>query len=818
MDQLNTEQLPQEVADMLPDEVKQLLEIQKEKRLQQVEAIGVSIASKRDEAVRARAASGIEDRWEEDQESYEGIDDANRGESRNYKPSTMGGSFVSVSKKDASRSTVFLNITRPYVDAAAARVADMLMPTDDRNWGIKPTPIPDMAKSLIQQQVQQLGQQAPQGMPPGMPQGAPQGMPQQPPGMGPQGMPQQPQPPADPRSEAEKQLQMIEDQAKERAEKAEKRIEDWLVQCQWHAEMRKAMEDCARLGTGIMKGPTPVRRKSIKFIDGQMTMSYSLDPESKRVDPWSFYPDPSCGENIHNGAYVFEKDDISVRQLRDLKGVPGYLAENIDRVIEEGPGKSFVGLKRDDKERQEDHRFEVWYYYGILDKDDMEALDVDTSEVSMEGVPAIVTLVNDSVIKASLNPLDSGDFPYDVIPWQRVSGSWAGVGVGRQIRTPQRMVNAATRNLMDNAGLSGSPMLVVRRNLIEPADQTWNLTPRKIFYVKEDADVRTVADAITSIVIPSMQGELSAIIQFALKMAEDVTGLPMIMQGQQGQAPDTVGGMQMMQNNAGTVLRRIARSFDDCITEPHIRRYYNWLMQYGEDDEKGDFQIDARGSSALVERDLQNQNILQMAGLVANPAFGIDPEKWFMEACKAQRLDPKRFMLDEEKKAQMAQMQPPPPPQLAVAQIRAETEQQKMQMQMQRDQAKLQLDAQKLQLEAQDMERDFQIDQMRIQSEMDRDGVYVQSEVERTRSEHEARMAELQMKLQLAQLDYANKHALKLEEVKAKLAETAMKLNVQQRLAGMSTAAEMRKNNTPQVATPAMEPPGRAPNGQAFQR
>ena len=42
-------------------------------------------------------------------------------------------------------------------------------------------------------------------------------------------------------------------------------------------------------------------------------------------------------------------------------------------------------------------------------------------------------------------------------------------------------------------------------------------------------------------------------------MAEDITGLPLIMQGS-GSAPDTVGGMQMVNNNASTVLRRIARN------------------------------------------------------------------------------------------------------------------------------------------------------------------------------------------------------------------------------------------------------------------
>jgi hypothetical protein len=49
---------------------------------------------------------------------------------------------------------------------------------------------------------------------------------------------------------------------------------------------------------------------------------------------------------------------------------------------------------------------------------------------------------------------------------------------------------------------------------------------RKIWYVREDADVRGVQDAIFAWNIPSLQAELNNIVMFALKMAEDCTGLP----------------------------------------------------------------------------------------------------------------------------------------------------------------------------------------------------------------------------------------------------------------------------------------------------
>jgi len=268
----------------------------------------------------------------------------------------------------------------------------------------------------------------------------------------------------------------------------------------------------------------------------------------------------------------------------------------------------------------------------------------------------------------------------------------------------------------------------------------------------------------------------------------------MLLQGQGGQigpAAETVGGMTLLANNASTVLRRMARTFDDCITEPHIRRYYEWLMVYGEDEEtKGDFVVDARGSSALVERDLQNQAVMQMAQLVMNPAFGINPQKWFEEACRVQRLDPKRFTFSEEEKAQQqqaaAQQQPATAPQVEAAKIKAE------------------VDMQKAQISA-------EVQQMRIKTDTDRDVAYVQAQGNRDSIQAQAKMQELELKRELAMLEYANANQIQLTEVKARLAETGMKLQLQRELSAMGNAAK-------QIIKPAAEPAGRAPNGQAFQR
>lgn len=735
-----------------------------------LEAFGNVLCKKREEAINGRAASGIEQEWTEAEEAYQGIDDANRGSTSVGKPSSPNGGYVNgPASAKGTRSTVFLNITRPYVDTASARVGDMLLPTDDTPWSIKPSPLPDNLKKLIKAPV---ATPPVQGMLPGQ-----------------ELMPAQAAPELGPLAA---KIKAAYDQAKASADAATKQIEDWFVECQWHAEVRKMIEDCSRLGTGILKGPFPVKRTHrASSMDGGMmklVIKESLSPASRAISPWKFYPDPGCGENICDGSYVWENDSITTRALRDLKGVTGYISDQIDKVIAEGPGAKHreAGLQYGKVAVSDTDNFDIWYFYGVAERDDLVAAGVDVPAEGDVSVPAIVTMVNNTVIRAALNPLDSGDFPYDVMPWQRRTGMPWGTGVAKQISTPQRMLNAATRNMMDNAGLSAGPQIVIRKGVIQPADGTWSLTPRKIWYAKEGADVNAVQQAFMAVNIQSLQGDLNNIIQFALKMAEDVTGMPMMMQGQEsGSTPATLGGQVMQQNNASTVLRRIARLFDDNITEPHIRRYYEFLMQYGEDESaKGDFVIDARGSAALVERDLQNMAIAQMGNMVANPAFGIDPEKWFAEMCKAQRLDPKRFTMDEQKKAQLAQQPPPKAPQVEVAEIRAQTELQKTEMVVGASVQKMQMDT-------------------------DRDAVYVQAQTERDITNAQAKMAELQLKRELAMLEYANNNKVTLEKIKADLAKKAMDINATKELVALEARAS-------QLPTPPVEPPGTAPAGQSF--
>ena len=131
----------QEIDSSLIDILRELEQKRREQRQIKLDELGRKLAKTRNEAINERAASGFEQIWREDEEYYNGIDDLNRSSTQYIKPRTTGGGLVSTHKNTNgdAQCTEFLNITRPFCDAAEARMCDMLLPQNDWPFHIKPT-------------------------------------------------------------------------------------------------------------------------------------------------------------------------------------------------------------------------------------------------------------------------------------------------------------------------------------------------------------------------------------------------------------------------------------------------------------------------------------------------------------------------------------------------------------------------------------------------------------------------------------------------------------------------------------------------------
>ncbi|MDR1662582.1 MAG: hypothetical protein LBR95_09220 [Azoarcus sp.] len=684
--------------DKLTAEEIEAQEIEARQRVDRLQALGNSLQKKLTEAISQRAP--VEQRWLDDLRQYHGRYDTET-ETR-------------MADERYKRSKVFANITRSKTNAAEARVSDMLFPADDRNWAIQPTPAPELNFAA------QKGSPAAAGM--------------------------------------------IE-QAKQRAQAMQTEIDDQLTESRYNIEARRGIHQAAVLGSMVLKGPVIVNRtrkawQPMQDESGQSVQVLSIvdevRPAVEWVDVWNFYPDLSA-KYIEDAEYVFERKFLTRRQMRDLLKRPGFLHEQIMEVLRQGPNKFSITANQLENLRAiagvtgvtDENRFDLWEYHGPADADDLRACGVELEDdLSAIGIEAVVLFVGNTVVFADLNPMETGERPYSVWTWEEDETCVFGYGVPFLMRTPQQIINSAWRMMMDNSGTAIGPQVVVKQGLIAPADGEWAVTPMKLWLATDNTG--PVNDAFTTFEINSHQGEIANILVLAKQFADEETNLPLIAQGSMTELPKNTPAAttSMMMNAANTILRRMIKAFDDNITKQIVTRFYDWNMQFNPNEEiKGDFQVDARGSSALMVKEMQSQQLMQFAQFFAHPAFAplLLPKapQMIRKIAESMRLSVDEVVPTDEEIAQLQQQQAAQQqaqdPRIMAAQIRAQAEVSRAQSQMQSDQVEMQV-----------RERMAQQD-------------------------HAAKIAALELSREIKILDLAATEKLTLEEIRAQLAQTAIK-------------------------------------------
>jgi hypothetical protein len=700
-DEATVEMTDEQGTDALSPDEREALKQQQEEELNM---LGHKLHRLAHEQVAAKEQ--IETRWLEDLRQYNGKYTADQQTRMNKK----GG------------SQVFVNITRNKTRAAIARLSDMLLPNDDTNFGLKPTPVPSMSH-------------APQAAPSPAMQG---------------GKPQQ--------AEAPAPQQMADDAAR----KMQKQIEDDFAESCYNAHTRDVIQDACQLGTGVLKGPSVVNRTRRAWItdpeSGQSVMQVQeeFSPAVERTDPWDFFPDMSAA-NMSEAEFCFERKLLNRKQLRELSDLPGVMLNQLRRALEDKDGHHIASDRRDELRAitgvdtvTGDRRYEMWEYWGPLDKEELEACGCEVDDDPLIEYTGCVLMVGSHVIKAALNPLESDDLPYSVFNWEEDGSSIFGFGVPYLMRQPQKVVNAAWRMMMDNAGLSTGPQIVVNKRSVTPQDGDWTIRPNKVWEFTGEAPID---QAFMSVQIQNNQGDLYSIFEAAQQLADTETNLPILLQGEGvsgGPGAQTKGGMQMLMNNSNIVLRSAVKNFDDGISVPTVRRFYDYHMIYTDRAEiKGDFDIVAKGTSVLIAREEQQEKLMMLSQVAANNPIFAELTNWqglYKEILRTLQVPVDSVTYTDEELAQRQQQkggeQPPP---------------------------ELQIKMEELQLKKQEFQRDTQLKQQAQQFDQEYKSAKLQSDQEIARqkmaSEQGITLAKLEANLGLE----SQKMEQKLQETTAKL-------------------------------------------------
>jgi hypothetical protein len=575
----------------------------------------------------------VEERWIEDLEAYHG----------KYGSKTL----AKIRKKKGSE--LFITQTRAKTNAMEARLSDMLFPTDDKNWGIRPTPVPELhdaakeAVRLAQAKVEEANEQAAiaeqqaavaaQQEAAGNPEAAAAAQ------QGAQAAAQQGQKiaqEADQFAAEAKRLRAELDEAKRRSEAMEAEIEDQLRESKYQSQARDVIRDGCRLGTGVIKGPVVATRMRPRWKKRDGTNVYELQPTTDprpmyyHVDLWNYFPDMDSAR-VEDGEGDFERHLMNKKELRKLARQPGFDQDAIRRLLLAEPRSStpqYVADLRNITGAFHDtgsDRYHVWEFHGPLEMEEArdlamglnpEAMDDlgDAAEGGFDPLTEVMVTVwfcDDELMKFGIHHLDSGEPIYSAFTLEKDEASPFGFGVPYIIRDSQKALNGAWRMLMDNAGLSTGPQIVVNRNVIEPADGDYGVTSKKTWFRKQDAPVNQ--PAFETYDIPGHHAELIQVIGLAKQNIDEESAVPQIAEGEPGAHPETLGGMAILMNSVNVVFRRIVKNFDDDLTTPVIRRAYDWNMQFSDKEHiKGDYDVDARGTSVLLVREVMAQNLMTL--------------------------------------------------------------------------------------------------------------------------------------------------------------------------------------------------------------
>lgn len=580
------------------------------------------------------ARRDIEDEWLMDLRQYNG----------QYEPDV-----IARLDSQGARSKVFVGLTRTKVMAAYSRIVDLMFQASDTYFGIRPTPRPTIDPMKAMQMRQQAMQEV----------AAASGMPT-----------------ADGMNDLvtarmEELEPMFLDAEKQIAEEASKEmtidILDQLTEANADQKIKSAIMEACIFGSGAIKSGTVSidRSQSYSKVVNEMgesgftlSMIEKVVPDIESVSIFDLYPDPYC-TNLRDCDGLFRRHILTKRQLRELKDLPGFDSEEIEEVIRtqrkgdhteethERTRREISGVN----DQGESRRYEVLEYWGCIDGQDLQDYGVDLDEDTdlTQQFDSNVWLLSGKVIKIQLNPVMGYKIPYQIFPYERSPHQFWGTGVPKMMRDSQSTMNAATRIYLDNMALSSGPMLEVNSDLLAAGEDPTDIHPWRVF-LREGGDGTMPAVRFFQ-PIANANG-LTSIIDIFRRFADETTSLPSYTHGEQTKSLNkTATGISMLMGAANVALKSTIKNLDDFLVRPMVESLFHFNMQYGTNEKsKGDLKVIARGSTALIQKEVQSQRLLQFMSLLGSPEdqMLVNRPQLLKQIAESMDIDPEAFMKSEE--------------------------------------------------------------------------------------------------------------------------------------------------------------------------
>ena len=424
--------------------------------------------------------------------------------------------------------------------------------------------------------------------------------------------------------------------AKEAARKMQKIIWDQLDETNATTSLRNAAFEMVLLGTGILKGPfnyEKIYHTWVKNPDRQAgdpvrvyTPITKEVPRLEAVSVWDFYPDPSARNPMEMG-WAVQRYHLNESGMRDLMNRPLFDHEAIEEAIEKGP--NYEKRTYEDQLRPADmgntpkERFEVLEYWGTLDKKTVDSLGIDLEEkydieFEEDEIQVNIWVCGNYVLRVVLNPFTPARLPYMVCPFEVDPYNIWGIGLPQNMEDSQTMMNGFARMTVDNLRYAGNLVFDVNEDSLV-AGQDMKIKPGQIFRRQNGQP----GQSIFGIKFPSTAQENMFAFDKFRQFADEETGIPSYSHGATnvGGTTRTASGMSMLMGAAALNIKTVIKNIDEYLLRPLGESYYQWNMQFNDEDLdiRGDIEVKARGTSALMMKEVRSQRLMTLLQVGTNP-------------------------------------------------------------------------------------------------------------------------------------------------------------------------------------------------------
>lgn len=445
--------------------------------------------------------------------------------------------------------------------------------------------------------------------------------------------------------------------AEEAAANMERIILDQFEEGNLRKEIRAAAWECVVLGTGCIKGPltySSTNHTWEKDDAGEIQYKPKVEdiPKSFFVSIWNLYPDPDANR-VEDMAFIIEKHLFNRQQVSELKKFANFDKNAIDRILQNPLTRQqeyWETSIRDVNTTATDNRYEILEYWGYLQKEHIEKLKPNEKkklESLVDQAQVNVWICNNEILRLVVNPFVPARIPYQLVPFEEHEYQIWGISIPENMKDPQMLMNGHMRMMIDNLRFAGNVILEVNETALVPG-QGNELYPGRVFRKQTGAGQA----AINAVSIPNVAPSHIQAFDKARQLADEATGQPSYSYGQSGvsSTTKTAAGMSMLMGAAAGNIKQVIKNFDEYLLKPLGQAYFAWNMQFNEEaDIRGDLRIVAKGTSAIMQKEVQSQRLLQFLQIVSGnqlltPFANMD--YILKEIAKALDLDPDKTVND----------------------------------------------------------------------------------------------------------------------------------------------------------------------------